>query len=137
MIAQWIEDAFFLRERAPAPAGKHIRPHEALTDGTGSLLRYHAGKEKMTGIRGDYLDLLLAAVEGQRVKASPRHPERSFKPLGHFRGVFLQLVGGFDIAEGSQQRRHPVLGLVDIALYLAQRDGRLGDLTVAMQDGIP
>src|SRR5215472_18643265 len=137
MIAQWIEDPFFLGDGAPSPAGKHIGAHEAITNSTGALLGYHAGKKKMPRIRGDYLDLLFAAVERERVKASPRHPERFFKPLRHFRGVFLQLVGGFDVAEGSQQRRHPVLGLVNIALYFAQRDGRLGDLTVAMQDGIP
>src|SRR5262249_56292546 len=62
MIAQWIEDAFFLRNGAPAPAGKHIGAHEAITDGTGPLLRYHAGKKKMPRIRGDYLDLLFAAI---------------------------------------------------------------------------
>src|SRR5215469_15114700 len=103
MIAQWIEDAFFLGDSTPAPAGKHIGAHEAITDGPGPLLRYHAGKEKMSRIRGDYLDLLFAAVERERVKASPLHPERFFKPLRHLRGVFLQLVGGFDVAEGSQQ----------------------------------
>src|SRR6478672_9959014 len=51
MVAERIKDALIARHGAPAPAGKHIRAHEAFRYRLGAVLRQHAGEEQVAGIR--------------------------------------------------------------------------------------
>src|SRR5258708_33973120 len=62
MITERIKDALVTRHGAPAPAGKHVVAHETLGNCLGAVLRQHASKKQMAGVRGDYLSLALVAV---------------------------------------------------------------------------
>ena len=45
------EDALFLGESPPTPAGEHVRTHEALAHGACPLLGQHAREQQVPGIR--------------------------------------------------------------------------------------
>src|SRR6185312_17061872 len=104
VITQWIEDTFLARYRSPAPAGKHIRSHKPLRDGTRAFLRDHPREQQVSRIGRDDLCLPLTGIEGHGVVAPSWHPERLFKALGHVSGFLLQAIRSMDVSERAQER---------------------------------
>src|SRR5436309_13675444 len=112
MVAQRIEDALTLRQRSPAPAGMHVRLHQAVGDGTRAVSLQRTGKKQVPRIRGDDLALLLLAVQGEGEESVLRHPKRLLDAALYLRGFALKAVSGRRIANMPQQARHPVFGIV-------------------------
>ena len=125
-----------LGERADAPAGIHVglkeAPDHALRP---SAAVYDSRPEEVARIRCYSANLLLIGVEREGVAALILHPKSFVEVL--LKGLSLRpkfLRPGrlsFLLAEF----RHAKLGVVDIALQLADRDGLLNLRAIGVNDG--
>src|SRR5579875_4147263 len=75
VIAHRVKAHFALGKRADAPAGEHVRLHEALRNPVGTHRIGDPAPESMPGIGADDPGLTLAPIKGQAVEAFVVHPE--------------------------------------------------------------
>src|SRR5438105_10071548 len=97
------------------------------------LRRGDAAPERVAGVRRRDLALPLRAVQGDRIAADLLAPERGLEPLPQLPRLLLQRLGERRVADDARERGTGELGVVDIALHFAQRDGRVGEPAVGME----
>ena len=90
----------------------------------------------MTGVGGGHLALTLVTIQCQCVGTDFFTPEDRIKTLLQCVGGLLKLIRQLGLAKQHGQARRPQLGVIHIALHFAERNRRIGELSVTMKDGI-
>src|SRR5262249_33883534 len=121
---------------ADAPAGKELRVEKAVADLDRAIGLGDTGEQHLTGIGAAYPARLLLAVERERIGAELLAPERCIETLRELLGLGGEAGGELGPSEPRGAARRQVLGAVDIALHLRQRDRAVGEGAVGVEDRI-
>src|SRR6202020_1918430 len=95
-----------------------------------------AGPQAVPHVRCDGVDLLLGTVERQRERLPPRHPEGQIERRFEPRRPTAPLLGGDSVTISLGKKRSGLKRCVYVALYLAQRYRRGGQMPVGVIDAV-
>src|SRR5262249_55689639 len=106
------------------PAARHILLHQPLRHSRGALGARDPRPQAVAGIRYDRANRLLAGIQPKAVCAFFFHPEHVLASLLQLLGLLAQRTSALTSAKRLEDLGHAPLGIVDIALELAERDRR-------------
>ena len=125
-----------LRQGADAPTGKAFAGHQPVGDPRRAIIGGKPAQQHMAGIGAAYPAGPLGAVQSQGIGPEILEPEGGLEAPLQLPGQLLELAG---FRRAAERRRHGAgaeISGIGIGLDLGERDGRLGQASVFMHDGI-
>src|SRR5690606_33574277 len=123
-------------ERAQSPAREELALDEHARHSRRALGKRDAGEQCLPRVRASDLTLALVTVERERIHPQALIPECRIESLAQLCGTIALSGSERLLTHHLGELRHVQPRRVDVALDLAQRDGRLGECAVAMKHRI-
>ena len=127
VVRERVVAEIILGHRPHAPARPEPVAHQGVHDRVDALVGDDAAPQEVPDVRAERVDLLLAAVERERVVAAPLlAPERLVELALQLVGLGVETRPELAVAPHfTGELRGPAFRVVDVALNLARRDRRL------------
>ena len=123
-------------QRADTPAGEHVVGQQARGHARGARGRGDAAPEHLARVGGDLRDGTAARLPREHVAAELLRPEVALEAHAQRGRAPLQVFRARAVVERAQQHRRLPPRAVTVGLHLAQRDRRLGQRAVDVEDRV-